>query len=38
MKKETKTSSKYFLKDDVHHKTNFFNTDQNIRVPSPPIE
>lgn len=38
MKKETKASLKYFLKDDIRQETNFKSTDQNIGVSSPPIE
>ncbi|WP_373484957.1 SagB/ThcOx family dehydrogenase [Acetobacterium malicum] len=38
MKNETKGNLKYFLKDDIRQETNFRNTDQNIGVPSPPIE
>ncbi|WP_026395469.1 SagB/ThcOx family dehydrogenase [Acetobacterium malicum] len=38
MKPENKRTLKYFLKDDIRQETNFRNTDQNIGVPSPPIE
>lgn len=38
MKTDSKRTLKYFLKDDIRQETNFRNTDQNIGVPSPPIE
>ena len=38
MKKETKKTLRYFLKDDIRLKTDFSRTDQNLGVPAPPIE
>lgn len=38
MKTESKRTLKYFLKDDIRQETDFCSTDQNISVPTPPIE
>ena len=38
MKFEDRKNLKYFLKDDIRQETDFRRTDQNIGVPTPPIE